>query len=329
MEGTTTPAKTLPNGAHRRVPASGWLAIFGRVARRVLPSQISLIAAGVAFYGLLAAFPAIAAMMALAGLFTDPDAVVAQLSAVSEVLPDEAANILLNQARGVAGQSNEGLSLTLWLGVGFAIYLLTRATTSMVHGLNIAFHRSEKRGFFRFWGTILLLTAALLFGGVVVVLLLVGLPTLLAFVPLDFATAQWIRGARWVLVTLVFIFGLSGLYRWAPSRRKTKGRALTFGAFLASVLWFAGSMGFATYVANFVNYNETFGSLGGVIILLTWLWLSAFIVLFGGLVDAEIERELAAMADDAPVTRSEDELQDVPEDVLSLETAEDQSRPVP
>lgn len=309
-------------GTHRqpvsKLGLAGWGAVGKGVALRVLPSQISLIAAGVAFYGLLAAFPAIAAVMALAGLFTDPDAIVFQLNSVAELLPDEAANILLSQAIAVAGQSNEGLSLTLWLGVAFAIYLLTRATTSMIYGLNIAFERHEKRGFFRLWITIVLLTIAILLGGVFILLLLVGLPALLAFLPVDVATAQWIRGLRWVVLIFVFIVGLSGFYRWAPSRRRTRGRRLTLGATVASVLWFAGSMGFATYVANFANYNETFGSLGGVIILLTWMWLSAFIVLFGGLVDAEIEKQLAVVAD------GQDR-----DGATNLTESGDQSRPVP
>lgn len=291
-----TDTSSLPERDHSaRLGLRSWGAILRRFATRVMPSQIGLIAAGVAFYALLAAFPAIAALMALAGLFTDPGAVVQQLNAVATVLPDEAAAILINQARGVAGQSDEGLSLTLMLGVAFAIYLLTRATTSMIHGLNIAFDETEERGLIRFWGAVIFLTVAILFGGLILVLLLVGLPALLAFVPWAFETERLIRGLRWIVVALVFMAGLSGLYRWGPSRGEARWRWLTTGSVLASLLWFAGSMGFAVYVSNFANYNETFGSLGGVIILLTWLWLSAFIVLLGGLLDAEIEVERRRM----------------------------------
>ena len=313
-----------------RVSLVGRVLILWRAVKRTLPSRISLIAAGVAFYGLLAAFPAIAALMALAGLFTDPDAIVDQLSAAAEVLPDEAATILLSQAQGVAGQSSQGLSLTLWLGVGFAIYVLTRATTSMMYGLNIAFETEEKRGILRYWFTTLCLTTALLFGVVFVLVLLVGLPTLLAFLPIDIGTAQLIRALRWVLVVLVFVTGLSAFYRWAPSRRRTEGHALTYGAMIGSLLWFAGSMGFATYVANFGNYNETFGSLGGVNILLTWLWLSAFIILFGGIVDAETEAYLAALNTTPGVSDGDAIDETTEETVVSLaDVAAGQSRPVP
>ena len=275
------------------IPLGGWMRILSRVLLRLFPDQFGLIAAGVAFYALLAAFPAIGALIALAGLFTDPGAVVFQLEAVTRLLPDEAANILLNQANAVAGARSGDLSLALIVGVGFAIYLSTRATTSLIHGLNVAYEEEEDRSFFRFWGVVIALTAALLAGAVIIVLLMVGVPAALAFVPLDFETEQWIEWARWTLVAVVYVVGLAALYRWGPSRRGAKWRWLTPGAAVAGLLWFFASWGFSVYVSNFARYNEIFGSLGGVIILLTWLWLTAFIVLVGALLDAEIEHQTA------------------------------------
>jgi membrane protein len=296
LSGMNDESATTPNrGRKARRPASiplrGWLDIAYRVVIRVVPDQFGLIAAGVAFYMLLAIFPAIAALMALAGLFTDPASVVVQLQNFTRLLPDQAALILLNQAQLVAGTSDEGLSLTLWLGVGFSLYLSTRATTSLIHGLNVAYEEREKRSFVRFWLAVILLTAALLFGGVLLVLLLVGLPTLLAFLPLDFETERLLKGLRWAVMAIVLMVGLAGLYRWGPSRRRARWRWLSPGVVIAAALWFAGSLAFTLYVANFANYNQSFGSLGGVIVLLTWLWLSAFIVLLGALLDAEIEAQ--------------------------------------
>lgn len=276
-----------------QIPLKGWLDILWRAGKRIMPDQLGLIAAGVAFYGLLAVFPAMAALMALAGLFTDPIQVVSQLQTFTELLPDQAALILLNQAQLVAGSSDEGLSLTLFVGVGFAIYLSTRATTSLIHGVNIAYGERESRGFVRFWITVILLTTTMLFAAVTLALLLIGLPAALAFLPWDFEVERWISIARWIIAALIFCLGLSILYRWGPSRRRAKWRWLTVGTIVAALLFFAGSAGFTIYVANFGNYNETFGSLGGVIVLLTWLWLSAFVVLIGALLDAEIEAQTA------------------------------------
>ena len=269
-----------------------WGAVIWHVARRIGQDQLGLVAAGVAFYALLAVFPAIAALTALAGLFTEAEAVVVQLQSFTQFLPDEAALILLNQANKVAGSSDRGLSLALFLGVGFSIYLSTRATTSLIYGLNIAFEEQESRGFILFWVTVILLTATLLFGAVTLALLLVGLPTALAFIPVDVGTEQILTASRWILVAVVVIAGMSILYRWGPARGSAHWRWLTPGTLVSSLFWFLGTIGFTIYVANFGNYNQTFGSLGGVIILLTWLWLSAFIVLLGALLDAEVNAQL-------------------------------------
>jgi len=266
--------------------------VIWHVARRVGQDQLGLIAAGVAFYALLAVFPAIAALTALAGLFTEAEAVVVQLQSFTQFLPDEAALILLNQANKVAGSSDGGLSLALFLGVGFAIYLSTRATTSLIYGLNIAFEEQESRGVILFWVTVILLTATLLFGAVTLALLLVGLPTALSFIPVDVGTEQILTASRWILVAVVVIAGMSILYRWGPARGAAHWRWLTPGTLVSSLFWFLGTIGFTIYVTNFGNYNQTFGSLGGVIILLTWLWLSAFIVLLGALLDAEVNAQL-------------------------------------
>ncbi|MEM9969642.1 MAG: YihY/virulence factor BrkB family protein [Pseudomonadota bacterium] len=275
------------------IPLRGWVDIVWRVARRLKPDQLGLIAAGVAFYGLLSVFPAIAALMALAGLVTDPEQVVAQLGTFAEVMPEQAANILLTQAQLVAGSSDNGLSLTFFLGLGFAIYLSTRATTSLIHGVNVAYAERESRGFFLLWATVIVLTLSMLIAALVLAMLLVGLPAAIALLPWGAVLEGGLSVARWIIAALVFCLGLSLLYRWGPSRRRAKWRWLTVGTVFAAILFFAGSAGFTIYVANFANYNETFGSLGGVIILLTWMWLSSFVVLIGALLDAEIEAQTA------------------------------------
>ncbi|MCG6882327.1 MAG: YihY/virulence factor BrkB family protein [Silicimonas sp.] len=273
--------------------------ILWRVAARIGPSQIGVIAAGTAFYWLLAAFPAIAAVVALAGLFTEPDAIVRQLETLTRFVPEDAAGILIAEASSVAGSTDGDLSLAFALGVAFAIYLMTRATIALIHGLNAAHGRTENRTILRFWSTVILLTAALVFGAAAMFVILVGTPAALALLPGEFIpvrTADAVRAIRWLVVILMLIFGMSVLYRFGPADRagrtgrKRPWRWLTTGSALAALLWFAGSYGFQLYVSNFADYNASFGSLGGVIVLLTWLWLSAFVVLLGALLDAEIRR---------------------------------------
>lgn len=276
---------------------------------RIAPSKISVIAAGVAFYALLAVFPAITAVFALAGLITTPEAVISQFETISRFMPEDAARLLVDEAAAVTETGVEGLTFALWFGVGFAIYLSTRATTALIYGLNVVHERSENRGFFRFWATVILLTATMVFGMVILFVLLVGAPAALKFVPaelLPISPTQTVRIVRWVVIAVLLVIGLSLLYRFGPADRagrtgrKRPWRWLTPGSGLAAILWFAGSFGFSLYVTYFANYNASFGSLGGVIVLLTWLWLSAFVVLLGALLDAEIRRpRLAEEQDDA------------------------------
>ena len=270
---------------------SRWQSIAGRIVWRSFANQIGLIAAGIAFYALLALFPAIAALIALAGLFTDPDAVVTQLMGVAEVIPDQAAAILLDQANKVAGASDEGLSLTLTLGVIFAIYLSARATTSLIYGLNVAHECKDDRGIIAYWVTVIFLTVGLMLGAILMSLLLVGLPTVFAFLPMEQFAVQALGSARWIVVAFILFAGLALVFRFGPADAQRRWVWISPGIFLAVLFWFAASIGFATYVENFASYNETFGSLGGVIVLLTWLWLSAFIVLMAAIVDSELGRQ--------------------------------------
>ncbi|QMU57376.1 MAG: hypothetical protein GKR98_03635 [Boseongicola sp.] len=155
-----------------------------RILQRSVADKLGLIAAGVAFYAFLAAFPAIAALVALAGLFTDPDAVVRQLENVTELIPQQAAQLLVGEAAKVASAPDQSLTLTVLFGLIVAVYLSTRAAASLIHGLNVALGLKENRGFLRYWLVVIGLTVALLFGTVVMLVLMVGLPTVLAFVPL-------------------------------------------------------------------------------------------------------------------------------------------------
>lgn len=257
------------------------------MAREVGPSQIGMIAAGIAFYALLSVFPAIAAMVALAGQLIEPEAVVAQFETVTRFVPEEAARILIDEAAKVAATGDDGLSLTFALGVGFAIYLSTRATKALIHGINVANDVEEDRGILAYWATVLLLTTALVFGGALMFVLLVVTPTVLAFVPEDIvpgSTATLVGAVRWAFLLVVLLLGLAVIYRFAPAFAR-RWRWMSPGAFLSATCWIAGSYAFSLYVTHFADYNASFGSLGGVIILLTWFWLSAYVVLLGAMLN--------------------------------------------
>ncbi len=269
----------------------GWWRLLVNVYKEISEDHVGLIAAGVAFYGLLAIFPALVAVMAIAGLVMDPSAIVTQLEGLARFLPQDAAQIVIDQAIAVTGSQEGGLGLAAIFGLLVALYSASKGVTSLMEGLNVAFEVEEKRGIIRFYLTALALTLGLILGFLVIVTILALLPALLAFLPWGNVTEWILRVVRWPLVLGVLAAALAVLYRYAPSRGPVPWHWVTPGAGVACALWLLGSILFTVYVANFGSYNETFGTLGGVIALLTWLWLSAYIVLLGAEFDSEIERQ--------------------------------------
>jgi membrane protein len=269
----------------------GWWRLLLNVYKEIGEDHVGLIAAGVAFYGLLAIFPGIVAVMGIAGLVMDPVGIENQLEGLSRFLPKEAADIVLNQATAVAGSREGGLGLAALFGILVALYSASKGVTSLMDGLNVAFEVEEKRGLVRYYLTAFALTLGIIVGFLLIVAILALLPVLLELFRFGDLTQTIVGVLRWPIVLAVLALGLAILYRYAPSRGPVPWHWITPGAGAACVLWLLGSLAFAIYVKNFGGYNETFGALGGVIILLTWLWLSAFIVLMGAEVDSEIERQ--------------------------------------
>lgn len=275
------------------IPLRGWWAIAKRVQTQIGEDHVSLVAAGMAFYGLLAIFPGIAACMALAGLVTQPATIVHQLQSYGQLLPKQAAEIIIGQATAVAGSRDGGLGLTAVVGLILTIYSASKGVASMIEGLNVAYDVDEARGFVAKTAVTLAFTVFLMIGLLLAIGATIVLPSILAVVPMLGAGPIVIAILPWPVLALAVVLGLSVIYRYGPARSAPAWRWVTPGAVIACLLWIAGSIGFAVYVQNFGSYNETFGSLGGVVILLMWLWLSSFIVLLGAEIDSEMERQVS------------------------------------
>ena len=277
--------------APHRIPARGWLRILRRAWSEAGRDHVSLIAAGVAFYGLLALFPAITALMAISGLVLEPEQVTAQIERLSGLMPEGAADIILGQAVEVAGSQETGLGIAALLGLALALYSASKGVASLIEGLNIAYDEEETRGFIGLTALKLILTVFLIFGMVAALGATVIVPGVLAFVQLGAATELLIGFVRWALLLVLTVLGIAVLYRYAPDRRAARWAWLTPGAAMACAAWIAASVGFSFYVSNFGNYNESFGALAGVVVLLMWLWISAFVLLLGAEVNAEAEAQ--------------------------------------
>lgn len=272
-----------------QIPPRGWRDILLRARREVSRDNIALIAAGVAFYSLLAIPPALAASIALWGLVTDPQSIQAQIEPLTRVLPAEAAQTLHDQLRGVAARSSTALGWTALVGFVLSLWSARAAMTAMIGALNIVYEEEEKRGFIKLTLISLLLTLGALAGGVLALLLVAGIPAALALVGVGFLAELLVQVARWGLLLTLVIAGLAVLYRFAPARRHARWQWVSWGAGIATVLWVAASAAFSLFVSNFGRYGETYGAIAGVVVLLMWLWISAYAALVGAEINSEME----------------------------------------
>jgi membrane protein len=265
-----------------------WIALVWRVKSELATDHVGLIAAGVAFYGLLAIFPAITAILAISGLVLEPAQVVEQMQSLSSIVPDEAMRIITEQATSVAGSNEGGLGLTALGGLALALYSVSNGLGSLVEGMNIAFDRTETRGFIKRFFTMLALTVLVIIGLISGLFATVAIPMAISFINAGPLAEVAATAVAWIVLAAMTVGGLTILYRYGPCHPPSQVPWFNAGSMIACALWLTGSAFFAIYVANFGSYNQSFGALAGVIVLLTWLWLSAYLVLIGAEVNSEI-----------------------------------------
>jgi membrane protein len=163
--------------------------------------------------------------------------------------------------------------------------------SGLIKAINIAYEEPERRGFFKLNMIALVLTLGLVVGGILAIALVAVLPVAAQLLAVGPATKWLLLIVQWPLLIVLVMLGLAVLYRFGPDRDKPQWRWVSPGAITATLLWIAASIGFTIYVANFNSYDKTYGSLGGVVILLTWLYLSSLMVLLGAVINAQSERQ--------------------------------------
>ncbi len=274
-----------------QIPARGWRDIALRVWGEIGRDNIALIAAGVAFYSMLAIFPAIAALISIYGLVADPTVVQNQITAMREVMPEQGFEIIEQQLVRLASAPPSGLSLGLVVGLSIALWSTMSGVKGFITALNVAYEEGEKRGFFALNALAFALTLGAILFIILALSMVVVLPAVLGFIGLGGWADTLIRLARWPVLALMVMAGLAVLYRYGPSREQAQWRWVSWGAVIATVLWLVGSIVFSWYVSNLADYNATYGSVGAVVILLMWLYLSAFAVLLGAEINSEMEHQ--------------------------------------
>jgi membrane protein len=291
ISGTADAARGREAESPQDIPARGWKDIARRAWKDFSDKNLSLVAGGVTYYVILALFPGLAALVSIYGLVADPRQIENQVNSLSGVLPGSAEQLIGGELHQLASASGGALGVGAVVGILLALWSASRGMSGMITALDIAYDQPERRGFFRFNVLALVLTLGLIIGGLIVVALVAGLPALLS--GMGAGSGTWIVASivEWPVLIVFVMIMLAILYRYAPDRDEPKWRWISPGAVTAAVLWLITSILFSVYVSHFGSYNKTYGSLGAIIVLLTWLWISVSAVLFGAEINAESERQ--------------------------------------
>lgn len=251
-------------------------------------NNLVLISAGVAFFAMLSLFPALGALIAVLGLIADPAVVVSQLEQLRGLLPQDVYDIMHEQVVGLVTARADTLGWTGALSILVALWSARAGVGAMIIGLNNVYNERNRKVTHHYFRA-LLMTVGLVAVAIVALLAVVVVPVVLAFFPLGPFGTLMADLVRWSAAVSVLFAGVGVLYRFGPNRRAARVPWLSTGAFFAVASWAVISIAFSYYVANFGNYNQVYGSIGAVIAMLIWLWISSFLILVGAALNAQIE----------------------------------------
>jgi membrane protein len=275
------------------IPPRGWQDITLRVYHNITKDRVITIAAGVTFYSLLAVFPAIAALVAIYGLFVDPASISHNVDSLSGLLPGGAIDVIREQMTRIASRGKSTLGFAFAVGLLVSLWSANAGIKSLFDSLNLVYNEEEKRGLIKLNLVSLTFTLAAIVFVLSGIAAVVVLPAALNYIGLGGASDIIVRIGRWPVLFILVALALALIYRYGPSRSKPKWRWITWGSAFAALVWIVASLLFSWYAANFGSYNETYGSLGAVIGLMIWLWLSTVVTLVGAELDAEMEHQTA------------------------------------
>lgn len=276
-----------------QIPWAGWKDILWRTYQQIDDDRLLATAAGVVFFGLLAVFPAITALVSSYGLFADASTIGANLQSLAVMLPQGSFQIVQDQIARVLSKGDTTLGATFLFGLGLAIWSANAGVKAVIEALNVVYGEREKRGFFQLNLLSLTFTTCAILALMLMVSAVVALPLALDHLGLAQDSKTIVSLARWPVMFAILLVALGVLYRFGPSRRSARWEWLSVGTLTAALLWIAGSSLLSWYLSNFGNYDATYGSLGAAIGLMMWMWMSAVIVLCGAELNSEIEHQTA------------------------------------
>ncbi len=287
----TRDARGRDAGSPAEIPLRGWRDVLLRVKHEARHDDISLVAAGMAFYAMLSVAPTLAFIISVYGLLVTPEGVQNQIAALASYLPPDAGAMIESQLHDVASARSETLGWSIVFAALLSLWSASKAMRSLFGGLNAVYDELETRSYLRLTAQSLLFTLA----GICVLILMLSvvalLPLVLKVIALPVSSETLVRVFSWAMICVVAMISIAVLYRFGPARSKPQWRWVTVGAVVAMVLWLASSAGLSWYVSSFDSYQRTYGALGAMVVLLMWFFLSAYALLLGGELNAELEHQ--------------------------------------
>lgn len=286
-----------------RIPAKGWKDVLARVRSEAKDDNVTLLSAGVAFYSLLAMVPGLIALVSMYGLVADPNGIEEQVVDTLAAAPNEVRELISAQLRSIAQGSQGRAVFAVIVGIAVALWSASAGMGHLIEAMNVAYDEDETRGWVRRKAIALGFTLAAILFLVLSFALIALLPPLLADTGLGAAGRVTAGILRYVILFGGMIAGLAILYRYGPARDEAKWRWVSPGALVAAALWTIASIVFSVYTANFGKYNETYGSLAAIVVVMLWLLLTALSVIVGAELNSEIERQTLTDTTEGSPTR--------------------------
>lgn len=284
----------------REVPARGWKDVLVRVMRQVKSDNVPLLAAGVAFFALLALVPSLVALVSVYGLVAEPADIQRNIEDALAAAPTEVQDLVSSQLSSIVESEPSGLRLGVAVGLVLALWSASSGVKHLIGAINVAYDEDEGRGFFKLRGVALGMTLGAILVAAVAIGVFIVLPATLDSGGSEGTARTALLIVRWPLLALIGLAVLAVLYRWAPDRQRARWSWVSPGAVFATVGWIVASVAFSIYTANFGSYNETYGALGAIVVVMLWLFISAYVVIVGAELNAELERQTAVDSTTGP-----------------------------
>ena len=277
--------------APHEIPKQGWKDVLKRVKQGIKEDRLSMISAAMAYYALFAFVPALSAIVLMYAWISDPAEIQSHINIISDFIPPEGRTILNNQLGALAGKASSSIGFGAIGALVIALWSASKGSKAIIEAMNMIYEEKETRGFFKlnFFALGMTLLGAVL--GILAIGVIVVVPVLMKFVDFLPMTSTLATVGSWALLLGIFSFYLSFAYRFAPDRENAKWKWVSWGAVFSAVSWALVSALFSWYAKEFGNFNKTYGSLGAIIVLMTWFYISSFVVLIGAEINAEMEHQ--------------------------------------